>query len=808
MQIIQKYLDNGMKTDLDVIEFLTALQIAVVGTKHLCGNPDHQAQFRPVSDVLRDVARYYVIWSCRSGSKTFLYGGLDSWVKSCSRKKYETRLLGGSKDQSNLSYRAMKDFRDETDPLNTRLVRDIMQTRAEFVGGSEVSILTASMTAVRGPHPQALKLDEVDEIDKDVYEAALSQPTSKYGYESVLGMFSTNHNIMGQMDLALKNATERGHNVYKYCYDKDTEVLTRKGWMKFKDVPSHYPIMSLNPKSHTPEWTSIAGRIEYKYKGDMIHFTNMATDVMVTPNHRMYAKTSQRRKWELIPAEELITHKDFFFNRESVWDKNREDMIRICGYDIPTSIFFPFMGWFLSEGCCRKGNRIKISQDRQKHLAKYESIYKCCTDLANYVPMTAVATYPYSVEFGSTALYQYLLKFGGSLAKYIPDEIKNADASAISEFLHTFRLGDGTISQRGQIVYYTSSPQMEADLGELIIKTGKFPSYTIRPRVENGNLTYAIRELKSKTTRSYKNAKGVRWTKVPYDDMVYCFELDENHVMLTRRNGKCTWQGNCVWEVLASCKDYSCSTCPLSSICPGEQMKGADGYYKVEDFIRKLETLSMSMLSRDWLCIKVGLGDTVYEQEWDEKVNLCSVSLRQVDVVLSVDFGGVSPFSVGVWQEAPSELGGKGTWIRVTELYLQSSEESVTNGQVIARALKAPWAKLVREIIPDNSRPDSIKEWKDAFPRAKITIVTKDIDGMIDRVKSALKPVLGAPKMLINRICMHFRQEILMYAVKNDKPVDANNHTLDDTGYFSLAKYTGTEGVYAGTPGHDVSPEG
>ena len=164
-QIIQKYLNEGMKTDQDVTEFLAALQVAVVGTKCLCGNPDHTPQFRAVSDVLRDIARYYVIWACRSGSKTFLFGGLNSWVKSCSKARYETRILGGSKDQSLLSYEAMKVFRDETDPLNSRLVRDIMQSRAEFTNKSKVSILTASVTSVRGPHPQALLLDEVDEIE-------------------------------------------------------------------------------------------------------------------------------------------------------------------------------------------------------------------------------------------------------------------------------------------------------------------------------------------------------------------------------------------------------------------------------------------------------------------------------------------------------------------------------------------------------------------------------------------------------------------------------------------------------------------
>lgn len=466
-----------MQTNLDVTEFLAALRVAVVGTKKICTQEDHCSQFTALADVITGRVSDALIWACRTGSKTFLFGGLDSWVKSCSRDRYETKLLGGSADQSLLSYEAMTLFRDETDPLNTRLERDILISRCDFKNKSKVSILKASKTSVRGPHPQCLKLDEVDEIDSEIYESALSQPLSKFGHPSSLIMFSTNHNVNGQMDIALRNAQDKKQNVYKYC----------------------------------------------------------------------------------------------------------------------------------------------------------------------------------------------------------------------------------------------------------------------------------------------------------------------------------------IWEVLESCRDYVCSTCPLSALCPGEQMKQADGYYGIADFVKKLNTLSYSMLARDWLCIKVGLGDTVYEQEWDERVHLVSIQLMDKPVVLSVDFGGVAPFSVGVWQEAPREL-GDGAWVRVTELYMQSSEESVTNGKVIARAKSMPWANKVVEIIPDSSRPDLIQEWREAFPNAKITIVQKNVDGMIERVKAGLKPVSGSPRIFINRICMHFRQEITLYATKNNKPIDANNHCLDDTGYFALAKLGINEGTYIGTSKSDVMP--
>lgn len=786
------------------MEFLTALQIAVVGTKKVCSNPDHCSQFRAVSDILRGVALYYVVWACRSGSKTFLYGGLDSWVKSCSRSRHEIKILGGSKDQSLLSYEAMKLFRDETDPQNSRLVRDLMQSRAEFQNKSKVSILTASRTSVRGPHPQVLKLDEVDEIDNVIYEDALSQPTSKFGWPSSLGMFSTNHHINGQMDRVIKNASEKGHSVYKYCYDDQTEVLTSYGWKLFKDVDSSRDkILSLDPDTRQIEYAGIRRPIRYEYTGDMISFKG-AVDLVVTPNHRMFVKDTQRSTtWRLEQADGLVDKDEFYFNQKAYWEPGKViNKRRIGGVAFDATLLAEFMGWFLSEGCVRPNNRIKISQvdpDNRKR------ILLCVNRLSTYTHVMSIAEYSTSIEFWCPVLHNYLKQFGHTFDKYVPKWIKAADRDVINTFLDAYRLGDGGVGQRRQHFYYTSSERMSADIGELLVKTGYFVGYVKRIS-STGNPHWVVYRKVSRTIRKYKKY-GIKVEKVPYSGVVYCLELEKNHVMLVRRNGKCSWQGNCIWECIESCRDYRCSTCELSGLCPGTAMKEADGYYKITDFVAKLKTLSYSMLARDWLCIKVGMGDTVYEQEWDEKLHIVSVPLMDKPVVLSVDFGGVDPFSIGVWQEAPAELGGKETWIRVAELYMRSDEESVTNQRVIERAKKAPWWKRVKEIIPDNSRPDLIQEWREALPNATMTVIDKKtVDEGIERVKSALKPVIGIPRILVNRICMHFREEIMMYAVKNGKPIDAYNHSMDETRYFALAKLGNAGGVFVGTPKRDVMP--
>ncbi|MDD5540468.1 MAG: hypothetical protein PHG61_07250 [Candidatus Marinimicrobia bacterium] len=481
-QILRKFLtQTQLKTDADVQLFVAAFNEPKIGTKVLCGNPEHSSVFRIFSDIILDRTRYTVVWGSRSGSKTYLFGGLDTWYKSASRPQYETKILGGSEGQSILSYDAIKQFRYLSDPDNI-LVKRLLTTKADFYNRAKVSILRASSRSVRGPHPQCLKLDEVDEIDERVFEDALSQPMSKYGYPPSLIMFSTNHNIGGQMDRAIERATEKGYPVYKYC----------------------------------------------------------------------------------------------------------------------------------------------------------------------------------------------------------------------------------------------------------------------------------------------------------------------------------------VWETLESCRDYECSTCKLSAICPGKQMKEADGYYKIEDFIDKLNTLSFAALSRDWLCIKTGVGDTVYEQEWDENIHLCAVDLRMDEpVILSVDFGGIDPFACGVWQKAPEgKEFGSDSWIMVTEIYMTSEKESTTNSNFIAKAKAAPWAPLVREIIPDNSRPDLIQEWRVAFPKAKFTVVDKGtIDEGIEAVKSALRPMLGPPKLYFNRICLHARREVQMYKVKNDKPVDKNNHLWDSIRYFTIAKIKRIERFSIATIDRNLYPE-
>ena len=103
----------------------------------------------------------------RGGGKSFL-SAIHTHLKSRFNPRYGTRILGGSRAQSEQIYRALKDVViDGFGPLgnDAETVRKLLKTESIYRNGSEVSILAASSTSVRGPHVPSLKLDEVDERD-------------------------------------------------------------------------------------------------------------------------------------------------------------------------------------------------------------------------------------------------------------------------------------------------------------------------------------------------------------------------------------------------------------------------------------------------------------------------------------------------------------------------------------------------------------------------------------------------------------------------------------------------------------------
>ncbi len=96
-------------------------------------------------------------------------------------------------------------------------IAKLTKNEAHYVNGSEVSILAASSTSVRGPHVPSLKLDEIDEIKPELREAAMGMCMNRYNSGASVLMTSTWHRQNGPMSELIQRADAGGIKFFKFC---------------------------------------------------------------------------------------------------------------------------------------------------------------------------------------------------------------------------------------------------------------------------------------------------------------------------------------------------------------------------------------------------------------------------------------------------------------------------------------------------------------------------------------------------------------------------------------------------------------
>ena len=89
------------------------------------------------------------------------------------------------------------------------------------------------------------------------------------------------------------NAINEGKDIHMECYSDDTEILTDRGFVLFKDLKKEHKVAEFcdGKFQFTNDYTTSV----YDYKGKMCHFKTKVTDILVTPNHRMYGRTDKTR---------------------------------------------------------------------------------------------------------------------------------------------------------------------------------------------------------------------------------------------------------------------------------------------------------------------------------------------------------------------------------------------------------------------------------------------------------------------------------------------------------------------------------
>jgi hypothetical protein len=156
--------------------------------------------------------RDLVIWAPRGGAKTEL-GSVAAHLDSILRPGCQTRILGGSLDQSEKMYEYL--VRKWDGAFACMLAREPTARRTELANGSAIEVLTQSPRSVRGQRVHRLKCDEVDEFSPDVWQAAQFVTQSGRGADgrwiaAQMEVFSTLHRPFGPMAALVDRSASAG----------------------------------------------------------------------------------------------------------------------------------------------------------------------------------------------------------------------------------------------------------------------------------------------------------------------------------------------------------------------------------------------------------------------------------------------------------------------------------------------------------------------------------------------------------------------------------------------------------------------
>jgi hypothetical protein len=201
-----------------------------------------------------------LVLGARGAGKSFL-SALDTHLASRWHPRHGTRILGGSKAQSEQVYRALCEAVWEgSGPVGSdaHAIDRLLKTQAIYKNGSEVSILAASATSVRGPHVPSLKLDEVDEIPPPLREAAMGMCMDRNGASASVLMTSTWHRVGGPMaeliDRGRSGDFRSTASARSTCWSAAPSPDPGRTWSGALSAPCS-PIAT-EPRTGAPPWPS------------------------------------------------------------------------------------------------------------------------------------------------------------------------------------------------------------------------------------------------------------------------------------------------------------------------------------------------------------------------------------------------------------------------------------------------------------------------------------------------------------------------------------------------------------------------
>lgn len=390
---------------------------------------------------------------------------------------------------------------------------------------------------------------------------------------SHLKMLSSPYDIRGTSVIVSVFKDLMLYDKLRECYSEDTEFLTENGFKRYEDISDDEKLGTFNPKTEMLEYQNSIGRTQYYYDGEMYHFNGQKLDILVTPNHRMWLSKDTKNdfgEYGFVYAKDVKNGCYYKTRATAKWKGKNIKVVKVGNSKVPADRYMKILGHIISEGCIHyneEKSNYSLTLSQKINSSSYISISQSLHELSTYCNIycgnkKVIKTRGFSKnsemeEWRITRKFivkHFANEIGtNSHNKRIPNWIKKLSPRLLNILLEALAEGDAHIDYNlngRSFRYSTISEQLADDVCEIAFKAGyapiKFEDYN-----GDGKRYFAVSWSETnygKTPFFYGNKKngnggGGTFNKIMYSGNVSCFQVP-NELLITRRNGKISIQGN------------------------------------------------------------------------------------------------------------------------------------------------------------------------------------------------------------------------------------------------------------------------
>ncbi len=355
----------------------------------------------------------------------------------------------------------------------------------------------------------------------------------------VLEAYSTGGNVDNPSNVKIQ--VERfGSERQNDCHDAETEVLTQGGWVRFSDLKPQAPVGTMNPDTTRLEWQVPTKHVEYEYDGPMHLIKSKHSEALVTPNHDLYTSRRTGGRYRKIKAVDAVRQQAVFSAPDASvcvgWTETE-----IADSIVSAKAFGYVLGLYLGDGCATRS--IRLGAKNPDKIANFELGLKALAeDIGGDVRRYDSNNGAISVELYAPSIAAWMTLEAGSHAhvKVIPEMAFSMSLGGREALLKGLLDTDGQSSRKGTGWSYNTVSRKLADGVQRLGLSLGWRAAISEDEIPSGSY-YRVRLSRARET--YIQQPEV----VFYKGKVYCVEV-ENHLVVTRRNGRPIVTGNSMFE--------------------------------------------------------------------------------------------------------------------------------------------------------------------------------------------------------------------------------------------------------------------